>query len=219
MTDSLSSTDHDPEVATSEAESEPVEAVEAVEVKGLDRAPRGFFARPAVAWTVAVVALVAAGFFGTQWADLYSAERTRTAVRAAGQDLALRLTTFEGENIEEWFASASQQATGEYAQQLTDVFNQASRDALREIEVVSRGEVENLFVQDVDGDEASVFAVVKQTYVNNTTPDPVEDELRLDITLELEDGEWLASEVAVLGPAGVVAPTGDAQPTPAPGEE
>jgi Mce-associated membrane protein len=98
------------------------------------------------------------------------------------------------------------------------VFDQATRDQLRTIEAVSRGEVESLFVQEVDDDKAKAFAVVTQTYANSSTANPVEDHLRLDMTLQKVDGEWLASDVAVLGPAGVVAPTGPSEP-PAGGDQ
>jgi Mce-associated membrane protein len=158
---------------------------------------------------LAIAGIGGAAWFGTQWADLHAVERDREAVRSAATQVALRLTTFEGENIEEWLAAAREQATGDYDQQLVDVFDQRSRDSLRTIKVVSRGEIESLFVQDVDQDTASVFAVVKQTYVNVRTPDPVEDQLRVDMTLERVEDRWLASEVAVLGPAGVLAPTGE----------
>ena len=172
--------------------------------------------RPRLAWTVAAIAgvLALAGiggsvWFGTQWADLYAEDRARQQVRQAATEVVTRLTTFEGENIEEWLADAQGQATGDYKEQLALVFDQANRDALRQIEVVSRGRVESLFVQDVQGETATAFAVVRQTYVNARTTDPVEDQLRIDLTFALVEGEWLASEVAVLGPPGVLPPTGE----------
>jgi Mce-associated membrane protein len=219
MTDGRSGVDSEPTVAPAEPTPVPVDAdasggpqaeEQPVQVRGLERR-RSVFASPWLAWGVAVLAIAAAVFAGLQWADLYAAEQTRDEVAADGRRLALLLTTFEGENIEDWYADIRNTATGEYATQLQDVFNQETRDTLREIEVVSRGEVSNLFVQDIDGDEAKVFALVKQTYANNTLSDPRQDELRMDITLQRVDDRWLGSSVAVLGPEGVVAPTGDQQ--------
>ena len=222
MTDGRSGVQNEPVVAPADAtpdpadDNTPVESATAeeqpAEVRGLDR-KRSVFASPWLAWSIAIFALAAAVFAGLQWADLYTAEQTRQEVAADGRRLALLLTTFEGENIEDWYADIRDTATGEYATQLQDVFNQDTRDTLREIEVVSRGEISNLFVQDVNGDEAKVFAVVDQTYVNNTLTDPRQDELRMDITLKRVDDRWLGSSVAVLGPEGVVAPTGDPQET------
>lgn len=164
------------------------------------------FGNARIAWAVAVAALVLAGVAGMAWADLYGADRDRQAVRQAATDLVLRLTTFEGEDIEAWLQGAQERATGEYAQQLSALFDQDLRDALRDQQVVSRGEVDQLFVQDISGDEASAFALVTQTIVNASTPDPVQDELRMDLTMQRVDGRWLASEVAVLGPSGLVQP-------------
>ena len=185
-------------------------------VKGLDRRSglRAFLGSARLAWGVAILALAVAAFAGVQWADLYAAERTRDEVREQATALVLSLTTFEGANIEEWVADAQGRATGDYAEQLSTLFDQSLRDALREQEVVSRGEVDELFVQNVDGDEASVFALVTQTIVNATTSDPVQDELRMDITMERVDGEWLASDVAVLGPAGLVGGAPEAPQAP-----
>jgi Mce-associated membrane protein len=189
-------------------------------VKGLDRR-RSVLGSARLAWGVAVLALALAVFAGTQWADLYAAERTRAEVRQEATGLVLNLTTFEGENIEEWVADAQSRATGEYAEQLSTLFDQSLRDALREQEVVSRGEVDQLFVQDIAGDRADVFALVTQTIVNATTSDPVQDELRMDITMQRVDGQWLASDVAVLGPAGLVggAPQAPGAPEGEPAEE
>ena len=184
------------------------------EVRGLDRRRGSFLRSAGLGWGVAILALALAAFAGIQWADLYSAERTREEVRTEARDLVLSLTTFEGATIEEWVADAQSRATGDYAEQLTTLFDQSLRDALREQEVVSRGEVDQLFVQNVDGDEASVFALVTQTIVNATTSDPVQDELRMDITMERVEGRWLASDVAVLGPAGLVGGAPEAPEAP-----
>lgn len=172
---------------------------------------------PWLPWVIAVLAL-AFGVFAllqrnqarAEWAELREAEQTRSEVSSAANTVALRLTTFEGENIEDWYSEIRSISTGKFAEQLSQVFNQQTRDTLREIGVVSVGEMQDLFVQDVDGDQAKAFALVKQTYVNSSTTDPVEDHQRIDMTLERVNGEWLASEVAVLGPNGVIAPSGEA---------
>lgn len=209
MSDGLPGTGAETDVIERHDEPEP-------QVKGLDRRSglRAFLGSARLAWGIAILALAIAAFAGTQWADLYAAERAREDVRQQATDLVLSLTTFEGETIEEWVADAQARATGDYAEQLSTLFDQSLRDALREQEVVSRGEVDRLFVQNVDGDEASVFALVTQTIVNATTTDPVQDELRMDITMERVDDRWLASDVAVLGPAGLVGNAPEAPDVP-----
>ena len=200
----------------------PANGDEPTEVKGLDRR-RGVgsvLRSPWVPWVIAALA-IAFGVFAllqrnqaqAELAEMRAAEREVAEVRTQANTVALRLTTFKGEEIEEWYAEIRKTATGDFAEQLSQAFNQETRDTLREIGVVSVGEMENLFVQDVSGDEAKAFALVKQTFVNSSTPDPVEDNLRIDMTFKRIDGRWLASEVAALGPNGVIAPTVD-QPVP-----
>lgn len=192
-------------------------------VKGLDRrrSPLGFLTSPGLAWVVAILAIAFAVFALVQrsaaqdeLAELRAAERTRAEVAREANTVALRLTTFKGEEIEEWYAQMRDAATGDFADQIGQVFNQQTRDTLRDIGVVSVGEMQDLFVQDVDGNDARAFALVKQTYINAGTPDPVEDHQRMDIRLKRVDGRWLASEVVVLGPNGVIAPSDGGQSAP-----
>lgn len=188
-------------------------------VRGLERRGGGvrrFFGNARIAWAVAILALALALVAGMQWADLYAAEQQRTAVREDARALALELTTFDGADIEQWLQRAQARATGDYAEQLTALFDQNLRDALRESQAVSRGEVTQVFVQEIDGDQAQVFVLARQTITNAQTEDPVQDELRMDITMERGDQRWLASDVAILGPpglsGGVPAPAPEVQP-------
>lgn len=164
-----------------------------------------------VAWAVAVLALLAAVVFGVQWQSLAAEAEAREEAREAAEIMAAQVTTFEGATIDEFVEQLRGLATGEYAAQVTELFNAEFREALRENEVQSVGEVARSFVQDLDGDEAEVFVLVRQTSLNAALEAPVEDELRMDLTLEREDGRWLIADVAVLGPA----PAGVA-PAPAP---
>jgi hypothetical protein len=159
-----------------------------------------------VAWAIAGLALL--GFIITLVVALpvLSAERDRTEVRERAEIIAARVTTFEGATIEDWVAETRALATGEYAQQLTDVFDQELRAALRENEVQSVGEIQRSFVQSLEGDQAEVFVLARQTSVNAQREQPIEDELRIEVTLLRVDGEWLASDIVVLGPQAPVAP-------------
>lgn len=156
--------------------------------------------RPALAWTVAAIAAVAAVAFALAWAPLYADARARDEVRRSAQDLLLHVTTFEGATIDEWVQETQRLATDDYAEEVNALFDAELRAALREGEARSVGRVVNLFVQDVDGDTASVFAVLRQTITNAATPTPVEDELRMQVDLRRVDGTWKAAKVEVLGP-------------------
>lgn len=197
-------TGHDAGDGSDDPVTEPVEGAPA----------RGWKVFAIAGWALALIAVIAAATFATWWAPLHVEANEREAVRSTARELALRLTTFEGAQIEEWVAATQELSTGDYADEVTRLFDQEFRDALRDADAVSRGELIDLFVQDIDGDEALAFAVVRQTIANRHLADPVEDELRMEISLERVDDEWLVSNVAVMPSAG-----GGPQPAPAPGLE
>lgn len=171
------------------------EADEAPAARGRSRPP---WSLAIAGWIVAVIATAAGVTFGLWWAPLHFEAQDREAVQDTAQALVMRLTTFEGANIEQWVTGTQELSTGDYADEVAVLFDQGFREALREAEAVSRGEVIDLFVQDIDGDEAVVFAVARQTIVNRNLDDPVQDELRMEIVLQRVDGTWLVSDVAVL---------------------
>jgi hypothetical protein len=162
----------------------------------------------AIAGFVAVLAVVGMVILFTWWAPLNNEAQDREQVRRVGESFTVHLATFSGENIDEWVAETQERATGNYAEQVDELFDEELRAALRELEVESQGELVNLFVQELAGDEATLFALVRQTVRNAVAEEPFEDELRMELQLAREDDEWLVSDVAVLGPAqgGVAAP-------------
>lgn len=152
-----------------------------------------------LAWTVAAVTTILAIVFAVAWAPLYSAAKDRERVRESAEQLVLHLTTFEGATIDEWVQDTQRRATDDYAEEVNTLFDPELRGALRDAKAKSVGRLVNLFVQDVDGDDAMVFAVVRQTITNAASPTPVEDELRMQIELRQVDGDWKAAKVEVLG--------------------
>lgn len=155
---------------------------------------------PRLAWAVALLALLAATVFAVQWRSLAVEADAREQAREAAEVMAARITTFEGATIDAFVDQLRDVATGAYAEQVATLFNPEFRDALRENEVESVGEVERSFVQQLDGDDAEVFVLVRQTSVNAVTDVPVTDELRMELHLTRQGGRWLIADVAVLGP-------------------
>ena len=173
------------------------------------RSVRGVILQSRVFAGLALLFLVLAIFFFAEARELRSAEAERNAVLDAGEVVGLRVTTFEGATIDAWVEDVQSLATGSYADEVAQVFDATVRQGLADNEVVSVGEVLNSFVQEVDGDRATVFVVLRQTYTNAAQPRSISDELRMEIRLTRIDGDWLASEVAVLGPS-VITPVEDA---------
>lgn len=161
-----------------------------------------------------VLAVLFAGLAAWAWldaADLRAREEDRRSALEAGEVVALRVTTFDGATIDQWVADTQTLATGDYADQVADLFDTEIRQGLADAQVQSVGEITASFVQSVDEEEAVVFAVVRQTFTSAAQPRPVSDELRMEIRLQRVDGEWLAADVAVLGPSVInpVDPSGE----------
>lgn len=164
-----------------------------------------------LAWGVAVVAVLVA-VVSLGWAATLAAEERRAnAARERAETVAEQVTTFRGADIDQWVTETQELATGDYAEQVAGLFDDEFRQALRENEVESEGEIERAYLQRLDGDTAEVFVVARQESTNVLRDEAVEDQLRMDITLRHENGEWLASDIAVLNPAAAPGP-GDAAP-------
>jgi Mce-associated membrane protein len=206
------------EGAASEASRSEDGALQAMQSRGADgrsrkagRGIRRFFGEARVAWAVAILALVAAVLAGLQWQSLRSAAATRDQVNESAQEIAKQVTTFEGATIDQWVEETAAMSTGDYAEQVKRLFDQQFKTALRENEVTSEGTIVNTFTQNIDGNEAKAFVLARQTSRNAQRSQPVEDELRMEITMQREEGEWLASQVAVLGPSTTSLPGGQQQ--------
>ena len=161
---------------------------------------------PRLAWAIALLALVAATVFGLQAKSLTEAEEARLQALQAGEVAALQLTTFSGATIDEWVEQTRSLATGAFADEIAQRYDQQLRADLREFDVQSVGETLNSFVQDLEGDEAVVFAVLRQTTRYPTYEQTVEDEVRFEISLQRQNGTWLVSDAKLLSPTPPLTP-------------
>ena len=173
-----------------------------VTVAGLDRGrgPGAVLRGPVLPWVIAVLALALAGWFALQASELRARETARAEALRAGELAALQLTTFTGAGIDQWVEKTKSLATETFAQDLSKQYDQQLRADLTELDVESVGEVLSSFVQRMDGDEAMVFAVLRQTTRYPTFDQTVEDEVRFEISLQREDGTWQVNDAQLLSP-------------------
>jgi hypothetical protein len=175
------------------------------------RAPGGTGARHRLLVPVLAV-LAALGLAGTAgfawaWNGERSADAAQSAMADRARDFLIALTNFDGSTVDADFDRIVAYATGDFAAEADRFFGSDVRAALKEVQAASRGEIRSLYVQDFDGDQGRVFAVVDQTIANNRFPAPQADELRLDLGLQHRDGEWKVYDVKVLqAPAESIAP-------------
>lgn len=169
-------------------------------------------ARIGVGLAVLFAALALALFL--QASGLRADAAARDAVEETGRAVALQITTYDGATIDQWIADTQTMATSSFADEVATLFDPELRDGLAANEVRSQGEITSSFVQEVDGDSATVFAVLRQTYSSINLPREVSDQLRMEIELTRVDGRWLASNVVALGPSTISPVAGETEAAP-----
>jgi Mce-associated membrane protein len=147
---------------------------------------------------VAILGLLGTALFSGLWITERRADQGEAAMRAEGEQFLLALTNFDAATVDEDFDRIVDMGTGDFRDQADQFFGSDVREALKEVQASSRGEVREIYVQSFSGDRGRVFAVVDQTIANNRFPQPQADQLRVELTLEHTGGEWRVSDVLVL---------------------
>jgi Mce-associated membrane protein len=147
---------------------------------------------------VAVIGVLGTLVFGGLWVTDRRADQGEQAMAGTAEEFLLALTNFDAATVDEDFDTIVDLGTGDFHDQADQFFGSDVREALKEVQASSRGEVRDLYVQSFDGDRGRVFAVVDQTIANNRFPQPQADQLRVELTLRHTGGSWLISDVLVL---------------------
>lgn len=152
-----------------------------------------------VPWVVAVVALAVAAISTVQWQRLAAHDAQVNSARAAAVGFAQLLTTWDaGNGLDDEVAALRARGTGPFLDELDLVFGGDELSSQLEADEVSAtGEVQEAFVQDLEGDTAEAFVVVSVTYRAPTIQeDPAPVTFPASLTLErASDGTWLVREV------------------------
>lgn len=144
-----------------------------------------------------VVAVVAAAFLGWR---LKQAEDTEAAGRAAleaARNFAVALTTLDVADIDRTYQQVLDGATGQFK----DEYSQGSaqlRQVLVDNEAAGRGIVVDAALKSVTENRVEVLLFVDQSVTNSLNPSPRIDRNRVQMTMNLVDGHWLASEVELV---------------------
>ena len=155
-------------------------------------------------WLVGVLAVLAglgiafAILFGIWWNGQRVQSDNRAAAQHTAQNFLIALTNFDSRSINSDFSRITSYATGDFAKQAQQFFGPQIRQQLEASQAASRGQISSLYVQSASGNNASVYAVVDQTIVNNKFKAPQADELRFVLTLNKLGAGWRVGEVTVL---------------------
>ena len=166
------------------------------------RAPRGR-SRLAIVlpWLVAVLCLGVAIFSTLQWRDLAGRQASIDSARAAAITFAQDLTNWDAsDGLDDEIETLRNQGTGPFLDEIELVFGGDELTSQLEADGVSAtGDVQEAFVQDLQGGVAEVFTVVSVTYEATEVQDRL-DPVTFPASLVLEragDGGWLVREVTI----------------------
>ncbi|MCV7249957.1 Mce protein [Mycobacterium koreense] len=157
---------------------------------------RGWRGRMVVA--VAVVGGAAAvatiGYLGWRLHQVTAVDAAQQAALAAATDYAVTLTTLDANSIDENYTRALDGATGEFKEAYS-LGSAQLRQTLIDNHAAGNGVVVDAAVKSATTTHAEVLLFVDQSITNAVRTEPRIDRNRIQMTMELVDGRWLASEV------------------------
>jgi Mce-associated membrane protein len=187
------------EVADESSESdepEPAEAPDGKEAPATLSARRRWTYRALVgsAVVVFVAAVGLSAFLGWQHKQHNDVTNAGNAALDTAKSYAIALTSIDANGIDDNFAQVLNGATGQFK----DMYSQSAtqlRQVLVDNKATSKGTVVDAAVKSASKDRVEVLLFIDQAITNVANPDPRLDRSRIDMTMELVDGRWLASNV------------------------
>ncbi|MBF6192393.1 hypothetical protein [Nocardia implantans] len=149
---------------------------------------------PPLAAVVAVAAIVAAVVLGWQLKKERDVDAAAEAGLAAARSYAVTLTSVDSGTLDRDFAAVLDGSTGEFRDMYTRSSGQL-RQLLLDNKATGKGTVLDAAVKSASETEVEVLLFIDQTVTNTASADPRVDRSRVEMTMELVDGRWLASRV------------------------
>lgn len=153
-----------------------------------------------------MLALAAAVTFGLLWQQEESQDRAEEELRREAERFVTALTNFSADTIEQDAREIRSFAVGEFKDEADAFFGQKAIAAIKEADAASRGDIESLYVQSLEGDNASAFAVVTETVTNAGLQEGRTETLRLEVGMIKTESGWKVNKVDILQSPGTVRP-------------
>ncbi len=160
--------------------------------------PRPLFTGRRLPWTLFGLALVGMITFAALWWPERQEDARRSEVEATAGAFLVALTNFSAETIERDIEEIRSFAIGQFAEEVDQTFTPERVQQIQDNAASSTGEVQSLFVQEIEDSSASVFAVVNETVTNATQQTPRTDVLRIEIAMIETADSWRVNSVNIL---------------------
>ncbi|MFC8530045.1 hypothetical protein [Nocardia sp. NPDC057227] len=143
---------------------------------------------------IAIAATTAAIILGVQLRDERKTDAAAAAALDAAKTYAVTLTSVDSNNLDAGFTAVLDGSTGEFRDMYTRSSGQL-RQLLLENKATGKGTVLDAAVKSATETEVDVLLFIDQTVTNAASADPRIDRSRVEMTMQLVDGRWLASRV------------------------
>ena len=148
-------------------------------------------------WALFVLAAAAAVTFLILWQEAEAEGSENEEVVTAASDFVEALTNFSADTIDDDAERIRSFAVGDFEEEVDTFFGDRAIAAIKEADATSSGEIEEIFIQSLDEEEASIFAVVTETITNAATTEPRTDTLRLEVGMIKTGSGWKVQSVEV----------------------
>ncbi|WP_019927304.1 hypothetical protein [Nocardia sp. BMG111209] len=190
-------TDAKDETAQPDSDSAEPERRRTTEIRDRRRLPSGRGVRRAAAVLVVVVAIAAttlAAIFGWKLKQHNDIDSASQAALTAARSYAVTLTNVDANNLDGNFKAVLDGATGDFKDMYTRSSGQL-RQLLQDNKASGKGTVLDAAVKSATTRKVEVLLFIDQTVTNSASPDARVDRSRVEMTMDLVDGRWLASRV------------------------
>jgi Mce-associated membrane protein len=126
-------------------------------------------------------------------------ERQQDDVLDVSRRFVVLLTTYNATTIERQRSQVLALATGKFRDQYNELTGSSFVTTLEERQADSKGALVRIAVSDVEGDNATVLAVVRVTTTNKDLKGPRADTNLLEVTLVKTSSGWRIDNVNILG--------------------
>ncbi len=165
-------------------------------------------ARPSVLpWVLLVIAVAFAGVTTAAWqraegerSELAAVQSDRDQVVLRAQAFLVELVNWEGRTLDQTISTLESMGTDNLRESAASVLGLNIDQQLRDLNVRSVGQIQDVFIQQLENGRAGVFAIVRQEVESDALEQPTVAFNYFDMRVIRLDGEWLIDEVVLTAP-------------------
>lgn len=150
--------------------------------------------KPLVPWVLFGVALFGAVLFAillkAEADSVARQEQAQDEVRERATEFVLKLTNLTHDSIDEEVPELEEMATGALLDEINELFSEANTQAIKDARVELDGAIDDVFIQSLGDETATVFIVVTLEVSNDRSETPVPGIARMEMGLDKTSEGW-----------------------------